>query len=102
MDAMDRLFEVYNKNFDRLEQKVRRLNRKLGALDVDKMWATRFSREQFDGFLGDASPPTEPKRLFVAQLLHGHEHLTSALPKHLRTLLDESGPESASQRQHVA
>jgi len=102
METMDRLFESYNSNFDRLEQNVRRLNRKLGMADVNRMWATRLTRQQFDNYLAESTPPSAAKRLFIEKLLHGREDLKPSLPKHLATLLATPSFDAPSQRQFVA
>jgi hypothetical protein len=99
MEPMDLLFEVYNANFDQLEQKVRRLNEEFGATDINKMWAERFTREQFDNYLTESSPPSESRRLFVLGLVHDREDLRSQLPKHLTSLLS---PSETGQRKSVA
>jgi len=88
MEPMDLLFDAYNANFDRLAQDVRRLNDVLGAPDVSKMWAKRFTREQFDQFLAVSSRPTESKRLFVLGLVHNRDELRSVLPKHLVAIVN--------------
>ena len=102
METMDRLFESYNANFDQLEQDVRRLNRKLGVTDVNKMWATRLTREQFDNYLAESTPPSAAKRLFIEKLLRGRDDLQPSLPKHLATLLSTPPGDAPSQRQSVA
>ena len=99
MDAMDLLFEAYNANFDQLEQNVRRRNEAFGAPDVNKMWAKRFTREQFDDYLATSARPSESRRLFVLGLVHDREDLRSQLPKHLATLLS---PSKSGQRKSVA
>ena len=88
MDTMDRLFELYNADFDRIEQDMRALNRKRGAPDPNKMWLQRFAREQFDAYLAASTRQTETRRLFVLQLLEGHENLKASLPPHLISLLN--------------
>jgi hypothetical protein len=100
MDTMDRLFELYNSGFDRLEQNVQRLNQKLGASDVNKMWAKRFTRQQFDEYLAETTPNSEARRLFVESLLEGHEDARSSLPNHLA--IQVSGPQSIARSQSVA
>ena len=99
METMDLLFEVYNASFDQLEQKVRRLNEEFGATDISKIWAKRFTREQFDNYLTESSPPSESRRLFVLGLVHDREDLRSLLPKHLAAFLSPSG---SGQRKSVA
>ena len=102
METMDMLFEAYNVDFDRLEQDVRRLNRRLGVADVNKMWAKRLTREQFDNYLSASTPPSAAKRLLIEKLLHGRDHLLPSLPKHLATLLSTPPLAAPSQRQSVA
>ncbi|MDA1055311.1 MAG: hypothetical protein O3C40_33235 [Planctomycetota bacterium] len=99
MEPMDLLFKVYNANFDQLEHKVRHLNEEFGAPDISKMWAKRFTREQFDHYLAESSLPSESRRLFVLGLVHDREDLRSQLPKHLAAYLS---PSESSQRKSVA
>ena len=99
MEPMDLLFEVYNANFDQLEYRVRRLNEEFGAPDISKMWAERFTREQFDNYLAESSLPSESRRLFLLGLVHDREDLRSELPKHLAALLS---PSESGQRKSVA
>lgn len=96
---MDLLFEIYNTDFYELERDMRRLNEEMGAPDVNKMWAKRFTREQFDNYLAESARPNESRRLFVLGLVHNREDLQSQLSEHVANVFNYS---ASDQRKAVA
>ncbi len=89
MDLMDKLFDLYNANFDCLAEDIRRLNQEKPHLNYGPMLARRMTRDQFEQYLSNGRE-TETKRLFLKRILLGNEHLYAILPDHLRSLAERA------------
>jgi hypothetical protein len=83
VNAMDRLFALYNDYFDRLKQSALRLN---GLYpNSSGLPLQRKSRQQFEEHLSSGIE-SESKRLFLMRVLNGNDELVPLLPKHLQSL----------------
>jgi hypothetical protein len=88
MNAMDRLFALYNDYFDRLEQSARRLNDLYP--EPSGLPLRRKSRQQFEEHLSSGIE-SKSKRLFLLRVLNGNDDLLPRLPKHLQSLARRAG-----------
>ena len=89
MDAMDKLFALYEQYFDQLVADARRLHQRNPALNPPSVSATKMTREQFEQYLNNQRE-TESKRLFLRRILRGHESLYPVLPENLRSLANRA------------
>ena len=80
MDAMDQLFDLYNRHIDDLEDCGEQLNA-MYPEPADHS-VRRKSRQQFEAFV--LGPQHEAKREYIARLVTGQEELVERLPSPVR------------------
>ncbi len=84
MNAMDKLFELYNEYFDRLENAARRLDEKFPLPSRNPL--KRKTREEFEDYLLNGVDSAW-KRSFLVLVLDGHHELYPTLPDYVKKTL---------------
>lgn len=70
---MDRLFELYQKHFSELRQRVTDANRSHGSTRPEKTWMEELDRQEFEILLTNPSEPAVARR-WVSRFIRGHEN----------------------------
>ena len=89
MNAIDKLFELYNEYFDRLAADFHRLNQAKGMRGPGSMLSKRMNREVFEDYLLNGDE-TESKRCFLRRILRGNEAFYAILPGRLKSLAERA------------
>lgn len=71
-NGMDRLYELYQQDFQRLRKAVIEANRSHGSQNPEKTWMELLRREQFEQLLTDPTDPAVAER-WVKEIVRGHE-----------------------------
>lgn len=73
-ESIDRLFELYQRHFDRLQKDVGAVNLSLGAPGSKKGRLERLTRAQFEALLKDETKDQEAIELWVRRISRDHEN----------------------------
>ncbi len=72
--SVDRLFELYEREFESLRQDVTEANVALGSPNPSLTRLPQLTRLQFEAVLTDPSHDEEAIRLWIRRIVRGHEH----------------------------
>ena len=71
---MDRLYKLYQQNFQQLRSDVIKVNRSLGSTQPEKTWMELLTRSEFGALVTRPTDEPEVVRRWIQRLIRGHEH----------------------------